>query len=61
MKLTNLNKPTPARMAKLGMTILSVSTFIAGYGITANNDIVGYIGLACGIIGTFLTNLYATK
>jgi hypothetical protein len=61
MKLNNYNKPTPAKWAKLGMAILSVSTFIAGYGVTADNDIVAFIGLGCGIIGTFLTNLFTEK
>jgi len=59
MKLSNVNKSTPAKWAKLGMAILSVSSFITGYGITAGNDTVGYIGLGCGIAGTFLTNLFA--
>lgn len=59
MKLSNYNKPTPAKMAKLGMAILSVSTFIAGYGITKDNDIVSFIGLGCGVVGTFITNLFA--
>jgi hypothetical protein len=58
MKVSNLNKPTPAKWAKIGLALLSVSTFIAGYGVTANNDIVAYTGLAFGIIGTFLTNLF---
>lgn len=59
--MKNLNKPTPAKWAKLGMAFLSVSSFISGYGVAVNNDIVAYIGLATGILGTFITNLFAEK
>jgi len=56
-KLSNINKPTSAKWSKLGMAILSVSTFISGYGLTQNDTAVGFVGLVCGIVGTFIINL----
>jgi hypothetical protein len=59
VKFSNLDLPTPAKWSKLGLAIQSVSTFIAGYGLTSGNEVVGYIGLGCGILGTFLVTLTA--
>lgn len=57
MKLSNINKPTSAKWGKIGASLVSVSAFIAGYGLTMNNQIVGFTGLAIGVIGTIITQL----
>ena len=57
VSLKNIHKPTPAKWSKIGMTCVAVSAFISGYGLTAGNETVGYIGLAIGVIGTAITNL----
>lgn len=57
MKISNIHKPTSARMSKLGLALVSVSTFIAGYALTQDNITVGFIGLGIGIVGTFIINI----
>lgn len=54
MKLSNINQPTPAKWVKIGSALIAISTFIGGYSLTAQNTIVGYIGLSLGTIGTAL-------
>jgi len=58
IKLKNLNKPTSAKMSKLGIALVSISAFISGYGVTSGKEVVGYVGLCMGIVGTFLVNMY---
>lgn len=58
-KLNNLNKSTPAKWAKLGSAFVAVSAMIAGYGLTMDDKIVGYIGLGLGVVGTFFVNLFS--
>lgn len=57
MKLSNINKPTSPRLGKIGAALVSVSAFIAGYGLTSGNQIVGFIGLGIGVIGTLVTQI----
>ena len=57
MKLSNIHKPTPAKWSKFGLACVSVSTFIAGYGLTSGNALVGYIGLGVGCLGTLVAIL----
>lgn len=54
MKLKNINEPTPAKWVKIGSTLIAVSTFVGGYGLTSANAVVGYIGLVLGVVGTAL-------
>lgn len=54
MKLSNINQPTSPKWVKIGSTLLAISTFVGGYSLTAQNAIVGYIGLGLGVIGTTL-------
>ena len=55
----NIHKPTPANWSKFGLACVSASAFIGGYGLTAGNAIVGYIGLGIGFVGTFVSTLFA--
>ena len=59
MKWNNIHKPTPAQWTKFGLACVSVATFIGGYGLTADNKIVGFIGLGIGIVGTFISSFKA--
>lgn len=61
MKLKNLNKATPAKWSKLGNACVAASAMIAGYGLTMDDKIVGYIGLGIGVFGSFLSNLFAEE
>lgn len=58
---SNINKPTPAKMVKLGVSLVAVSTFIAGYGITTQTPWMGYTGLAIGALGTLLANMFSDE
>ena len=59
MNLKNVNKPTPAKWSKFGLACVSVATFISGYGLTTGKDLVGYIGLGIGVVGTFVSTLFS--
>jgi hypothetical protein len=49
--MKKINKPTPAKWSKVSAACIALATFIAGYGLTAQNQIVGFIGLGIGCIG----------
>lgn len=57
MDINNINKPTPAKWSKIGLACVAISAFIASYGLTADNNVVGYVGLAIGVVGTLIANL----
>lgn len=59
--LSNWHKPTSAKMAKLGTSLVAVSAFIAGYGFTEQVPYLGYIGLGIGVVGCFLSNIYGNE
>lgn len=58
---SHFNKPTPAKMVKLGVSLVAVSTFIAGYGITEQTPWMGYTGLVIGAAGTLFTNMFSDE
>ena len=55
IKLKNIKQDTPATYAFAGTLFTAWGSTIAGYGLTASNAIVGFIGLACALIGVTLT------
>lgn len=57
LKIKNVNTPTPAKWVKVGAVLTSTSAFIAGYGLTMDNQVVGFIGLGIGVAGTIITTL----
>lgn len=57
LKIKNVNSPTPAKWVKVGAVLASTSAFIAGYGLTMDNPVVGFIGLGIGVAGTIITTL----
>lgn len=54
----NITKATPAKWVKVGLSLISVSAAVSGYGLTQGIQWVSYFGLACIIAGTFITNMY---
>ena len=56
-KVSNLNKPTQAKMVKLGVSLVAVSGFISASAFATAHDVIGYIGIGCGIVGTFIVNI----
>jgi hypothetical protein len=60
IKLRHLQAPTPAKWVKIGIALLSVSTFISASAFAADKDIIGYVSLGLGVIGTFISNLFKT-
>lgn len=61
MKAKNINKPTPAKWAKIGMALVAASSAIAGYGLTAGDRIIGYIGVGLSVLGSFISNLFSDE
>jgi hypothetical protein len=59
IKLSNIHKPSPAKFVKLGTAFIAVGSAIGGYSLTANNPVVGYVGLGFVAAGTFLTAFLA--
>jgi hypothetical protein len=57
IKLKNVNAPTPAKWVKVGASLTSASAFIAGYGLTMEDQFVGFFGLGIGVVGTVITTL----
>lgn len=60
-RLKNINQSTPAKWSKIGLSCVSVSAFISGYGLNTGNVIIGYAGLGIGVIGTFISTLFTDK
>lgn len=58
-RVKNLNKPTPAKWVKIGLSLTAVSAAIGGYGLTNGIEWVSYLGLICIVSGTFITNMFA--
>lgn len=52
----NLTKSTPSKWVRIGLVFTAVSTAISGYGLTADDKIVSYIGLGCLVVGTVISN-----
>lgn len=55
---SNYSAPTPKVWRRLGDSLLAVSTFITGYGISADVHWVAYAGLITGVAGKFMTNFF---
>lgn len=57
----NLQAPTPAKWVKIGLTLLAVSAFISTSAFAADKDVLGYIALSFGVVGTILSNFFKTS
>jgi hypothetical protein len=60
LKLKNIKSDTPAEYAFIGSIFTTWGSTIGAYGLTSSNTIVGYVGLACAIIGVTIT-IFANK
>jgi len=58
-RVKNLNKPTPAKWVKIGLSLTAISAAINGYGLTQGIQWVSYLGLACLVGGTLIANMFA--
>jgi len=56
--LSQIHKPTPAKMVKLGASLIAVSGAISGYSLTQNIPWIGYVGLGCMCIGTLIVTFF---
>jgi hypothetical protein len=56
--LIHFYKPTPVKVRKIGDTLLGISTFVAGYAITAGYKEIAIAGLVAGVIGKYLTSMF---
>ena len=56
ISMRNLNKPTQARWAKVGLAIVTAGSTIAGAGSLLGNHTVALAALACTVIGQFIVN-----
>lgn len=54
----NYSAPTPKVWRRLGDSLLAISTFITGYGISEDVHWVAYAGLIAGVAGKFMTNFF---
>ena len=54
----HINHPTSPTMTKIGASCVALATFIAGYGLTSQNQIVGFVGLGIGAVGTIISIFY---
>lgn len=57
LSFKNVNLPTSAKWSKIGIICVSVSAFIASYALTSNNQIIGFIGLGFGVLGTIISTM----
>jgi hypothetical protein len=57
----NLLKPTPAFFVRLGDALMAVSTTITAAAIAEDHKTLAYISLGTGVLGVFLTRLFAVK
>lgn len=48
--------PTPRLVAKIGDSLLLISTSVTAYSINADQDLIAYIALGTGTLGKILLN-----
>ena len=54
ISISNHNKPAPVWATKLATACTTAGATIAGYGLTQNDPIVGYVGLGLAVMGSVL-------
>lgn len=57
----NLIKSTPSKWVKVGLIFTAVSTAISGYGLTADDKMISYVGLGCLVVGTVISNMFGEQ
>ncbi len=61
MKISNHNKPTPAKWVKLGTAFVAMSGVISASSFAADKDVLGYIGIGLSLLGVFLLNFFGDE
>jgi len=56
--MKKINQSTPAKASQVAAACTALAMFIGGYGLTAQNTVVGYIGLGFGCIGVLIPFLF---
>ena len=56
-KLKNIHLPTPPFLKKIGHTLLSVSTFVAGFALLQGKPWIATVSFLTGLLGTIILNL----
>jgi hypothetical protein len=59
ISVKNIHKPTPAKWSKFGLACVASSAFISASAFASQHEIIGYIGLGIGFVGTFISTLFA--
>ena len=54
ISIKNANKPAPVWATKLAASCATAGATIAGYGLTQEDKIVGYMGLGLAVLGSVL-------
>ena len=54
----HITKPTPKLYLRVGNSLLAVSTFISGYAFFNSHEILGWIGVGTGALGTLITRMF---
>lgn len=60
-KIKSYYEPTPAKMRKLGDSLLGVSQFLTGYAIVMEEKWLAFTCIAIGTLGKFMTNLFTEE
>ena len=56
-----IKKPTPKLYLRVGNSLVSVSTFISGYAFFNNHQIIGWVGIGTGALGTLITRMFTDQ
>ena len=60
-KIKSYYEPTPAKMRKLGDSLLGASQFLTGYAIVMEEKWLAFTCIAIGTIGKFMTNFFVEE
>lgn len=59
--LSNYFKPTPKRIRIIGDGLLTISTTLSAYSTLMENKYISISVIIMGLLGKFITNLFAEK
>ena len=56
--MRKINQSTPAKASQVAAACTALAMFIGGYGLTAQNATVGFVGLGLGCIGVIIPFIF---
>ena len=56
--MAKINQSTPAKASQVAAACTALAMFIGGYGLTAQNPVIGCIGLGLGCIGVLIPFIF---